>query len=205
MVDLSVTAILSFALTSLLIELTPGPNMTYLAMVAAQSGRRAGFSAAVGAALGLTALSIAAALGLSALLAASPAMYAALRWGGVGYLLYLAWDAWRDGTRPAEGTPQSHTRFFGRGLVTNLLNPKALVFYVAVLPTFIDPAGQLLQQSLVLSAVYVLVASAVHVAIVALAGGVQPMLANKQLRRVSGALFAAGLVGVAIWFAWSTR
>lgn len=201
----TLTSLLQFALTSLLIELTPGPNMMYLALVAAQSGRRAGYAAVAGVALGLAVVGVAAALGLSAVLTASPASFALLRWGGIAYLLYLAWDAWRDGTRPIDEPSKLQTRFFGRGLVTNLLNPKAMVFYVAVLPTFIDQAGRLLEQSLVLTAVYVSVATGVHGGIVALAGSLHTRLISDKMRKILGAVFAVALVAVAAWLAWSTR
>ena len=76
-------AIAGFALTSMLIELTPGPNMAYLAVVSATQGRRPGFAAVAGVALGLSIVGLAAALGLAALIGASPVLYQALRWGGV--------------------------------------------------------------------------------------------------------------------------
>ncbi|HMO08654.1 MAG TPA: LysE family transporter, partial [Paracoccaceae bacterium] len=71
-----------FALASLLSELVPGPNMGYLALVAAAEGRRAGLAAVGGVALGLAGLGLAAAFGIAALVAASPAAYGLLRWGG---------------------------------------------------------------------------------------------------------------------------
>lgn len=80
------------------------------------------------------------------------------------------------------------TRYFGRGLITNLLNPKAMLFYVAVLPTFIDPSESVLEQSLTLTAVYVGIATFVHGFIVALAGSVQPLVANGKMRKVSCSL-----------------
>ena len=92
-----------------------------------------------------------------------------------------------------------------RGLTTNLLNPKALAFYVAVLPTFLDSQSDVLHQSLLLCLVYVLVATSVHIFVVALAGSIQPLLANRNARRAMAYLFAVALIIVAIWFAWSTR
>jgi threonine/homoserine/homoserine lactone efflux protein len=75
--DITLSTALGFALTSLLIELTPGPNMTYLALVGVQAGRRAGYAAVAGVALGLEVIGLATALGLSAVIAASPLLYAA--------------------------------------------------------------------------------------------------------------------------------
>lgn len=82
--------LLGFAFASLLIELTPGPNMTSLAVLAAREGRASGYAAVIGVALGLVVLGAVAALRLAALIAAFPAFYSILRWGGVIYLLYLA-------------------------------------------------------------------------------------------------------------------
>jgi hypothetical protein len=117
-------AIAPFVIASLLIELTPGPNMTYLALVGVTVGRRAGYAATIGVTLGLALLGLAAALGLAALITASPLIYETLRWLGVLYFVYLAWDAWRDGTPSATIQVESDTGFFLRGLISNLLNPQ---------------------------------------------------------------------------------
>jgi threonine/homoserine/homoserine lactone efflux protein len=202
---ITLSTALAFALTSLLIELTPGPNMTYLALVGVQAGRRAGYAATLGVALGLGLVGVATALGLSALIAASPMLYAVLRWVGVAYLLYLAWEAWRDSARLDDVPIETDGRFFMRGLITNLLNPKAAVFYVAVLPTFLDPTYPAAGQALALSAIYVLVATAVHATIVTLASFLRPLLVNKRVMAAAGKLFAFALVCVALWLAWSTR
>jgi threonine/homoserine/homoserine lactone efflux protein len=196
---------MAFALTSLLIELTPGPNMTYLALVGVQAGRRAGYAATLGVALGLGMVGLATALGLSALITASPMLYAILRWVGVAYLTYLAWEAWRASARLDDAPIETDRRFFVRGLITNLLNPKAAVFYVAVLPTFLDPGYPPTGQALALSIIYVLVASAVHATIVTLASFLRPLLANKRAMAAAGKVFAVALAGVAFWLAWSTR
>jgi threonine/homoserine/homoserine lactone efflux protein len=138
--------LLSFALAATLIELTPGPNMAYIAILSIQSGRRAGLSAVAGIALGLLGAGLAAALGLAALIDVFPPVYNVLRWAGVLYLLWLAWEGWRG----SKGSPVEAGRigwgqavYFRRGLITNLLNPKAYLFYIAVLPRFVDPGRPL--------------------------------------------------------------
>ena len=88
---ISFETLLAFAATCLVIELAPGPNMAYLAVLSASKGRRAGFAATLGIALGLLIVGLAAALGLTAIIANSRWVYEALRWGGVFYLLWLAW------------------------------------------------------------------------------------------------------------------
>ncbi len=86
----------AFALTSLLIELTPGPNMAYLATVALAQGRRPALMAVAGVALGLSLSGVAAALGLAAIAVSTPMLLDVLRYAGIAYLLWLAWDTWRD-------------------------------------------------------------------------------------------------------------
>ena len=148
-----INPLLAFALISLIIEITPGPNMTYLAALSLSSGMRAGFAAVAGIASGLAVYGIVAALGLAAVIDNSPLLYGILRWGGVAFLLWLAWEAWsseRETSPDASGGIDTEPRVaFRRGLITNLLNPKAAVFYVAVLPEFTRPdAGSLMWQTL---------------------------------------------------------
>jgi threonine/homoserine/homoserine lactone efflux protein len=193
----------SFALASLLIEITPGPNMSWLAMVAATDGRRVGFASVAGVALGLAAIGIAAAFGVAQLISASDVAYEVLRWAGIAFLLYLAWGSWATGTDVATA-PASHGAYFLKGLTTNLLNPKAAVFYVAVLPTFVDAGRPVLAQTLTLTATYVAIATFVHAGIVVAAGALQPVLNEPARERVVRRVLAMLLALVAAWFAWST-
>jgi threonine/homoserine/homoserine lactone efflux protein len=192
--------IAAFALTAFLIELTPGPNMAYLALVAATEGRARGYAAVAGVALGLAVLGVLAAMGVATLIAASPMVYQVLRWAGVMYLLWLAWQGWRGAEHPenetAVGSPLSV--WFRRGLVTNILNPKAAVFYVAVLPEFLSP-GDGFGPSLLLSMVYVAIGTAVHAMIVTLAGSAHALLADPVRERFARRVLSLALVGVAGW------
>ena len=199
----------AFALTSLIIEITPGPNMTYLAALSLSSGMRTGFAAVAGIAIGLATYGIVAALGLAAAIDGSPLLYGLLRWGGVAYLLWLAWEAWSSERETApeatDGPDGEPWLAFRRGLITNLLNPKAAVFYVAVLPEFIRPGGgSVMAQTLTLSLIYVAVATAIHCGIVALAGLLQSKFATPDSRRTVRRLLAMALVAIAIWFALTT-
>ncbi|MGY3691691.1 threonine/homoserine/homoserine lactone efflux protein [Bradyrhizobium sp. USDA 3240] len=204
---MSENSLFAFALTVTLIELTPGPNMGYLAVLAASAGRRAGLAATAGVAFGLLGVGIASSLGLAAIVAASTPLYEALRWGGALYLFWLAWQGWRDApqviTKPIEAA--ENTKFFIRGLITNLLNPKAGVFYLSIFPTFIDEARPLLLQTAVLLTVYVTIATVIHTAVVISANAIQPSIekrANTMLiRRIMSVLLAV----VAIWLFYTTR
>jgi threonine/homoserine/homoserine lactone efflux protein len=208
MFALTFDTLLAFAATCLVIELTPGPNMAYLAVLSASIGRRAGFAATAGVALGLLIVGLAAALGLTAAIANSNVLYQVLRWGGVLYLLWLAWEGWRGDTDPSPGKTEpisEDSKFFMRGLVTNLLNPKAGIFYVAVLPQFLDDTRPLVGQTVTLSIVYVTVATFVHSVIVLLADTARPWLESGRRTTVVRRVLSLLLVGIAIWLLISTR
>ena len=199
-----VPSLLAFALASFLIELTPGPNMAYLAILAADRGRWPGLAAASGVALGLSLLGLLAVFGLGALVLDNRAAYEVLRWTGVAYILYLAWDAYADSRKPLDDhdSTLSVGRFFRRGVITNLLNPKAALFYITVMPGFMT--DQTLGQALTFGTVYVLVATGVHAGVVLLASTIQPLLTAPDRRHIMGVVFAVLLVIVAIWIATTT-
>lgn len=209
MTGLSLETALAFAFTSLVIELTPGPNMAYLAILSASVGRRAGLAATLGVAFGLLAVGLGAALGLTALIASSNVLYQTLRWAGALYLLWLAWEGWRGKTETspgkADGGLDDHARYFVRGLITNLLNPKAGLFYVAVLPTFIDATRPLVGQTISLSLIYVAVATLVHGGIALLADAARPWLENEHRSTFVRRALSLLLVAIALWLLFTTR
>lgn len=137
-------AILGFAVVAGLMTLVPGIDTALVLRTAVTQGRARAFAAAAGISLGVLIWGIAAALGVSALLAASQVGFTVLRWVGAAYVVWLGVSlivrAGRgehlglDGDQPA---PESAWVGFRRGLLTNLLNPKIGVFYVAVLPQFL--------------------------------------------------------------------
>ncbi|MFC5390426.1 LysE family translocator [Brevundimonas bullata] len=202
------TVVLPFLAAVALMELTPGPNMGWLAIVSLSQGRTAGLAAVAGITLGLTLWMVAAAFGLTEVVLLWPALYQTIRWAGVGFLLWLAWDAWRSTGDGADAAPIETRRraLFRRGLIGNLLNPKAALLYVVLLPGFIRPAqGPLLAQALTLGSLHVVVSVIVHSVIVltaARAGGA--LLTRAQGPRMRAAM-ALGLVAVAVWTAWETR
>lgn len=124
-----------------------------------------------------------------------------MRYAGTALMLWLAWDGWRDA---GESSPtalhaaRAGDHIFWFALATNILNPKAFLFYAAVLPQFLDGAGGWIAPAS-LALVAVAVASAIHLAIVAIATHASHWLAQPaRLRRVRRIL-ALALVGVAIW------
>ena len=205
MTGLSPETVAAFALTSAVIEMTPGPNMTWLAVVAATEGRRAGYAAVAGVCLGLAVIGLAAAFGMAGVIADNPAVYQALRWAGVAYLLWLAWDAWRDAGAADEPEAGQETRFFWRGLVTNLLNPKAALFYLVVLPGFVPSGADALAATVTLTLIYVVIATLIHAGIVTLAGAARILLENPDRERRVRRSLALALALVAVWFAIASQ
>jgi threonine/homoserine/homoserine lactone efflux protein len=199
--------LLPFILTSLLIELTPGPNMAYLAVLSVDRGRTAGLAAVAGVALGLLVLGLVAGLGGATLISETRWLYEAVRWGGALFLLWLAWDCYREARKPiaAQTSAQRLGSYFGRGLVTNLLNPKAAAFYVAVMPNFISADQPTLPQAVALTLSYATVATIVHGLIVVLGGTLQPLFTSPDWRRRLGIVFGLLLVAVAVWLAVTTH
>lgn len=197
----------SFILTALLIELTPGPNMAWLALLSAERGRRAGLAALAGIALGLSIISAAAAFGLAEVITPDGLLFHMLRYGGVAFLLWLAWEAWRG---PHDISPErivadgKMVRHFRRGLIINLLNPKAALFFVAILPGFIAPERPVTWQLLQLSVAYVCVASFIHFVIVLLASASHKLLLAPERMEKMRKIFAVLLFLVAMWFLFQT-
>ena len=114
--------------------------MAYLATLALSRGRTAGLIATAGVAFGLAVHAMVAGLGTGVLIQQYPLLYDAVRWIGVGYLLYLAWEGWRT---EKETSPERADLavmagpLFLRGFLSNVFNPKSILFFVSVLPTFV--------------------------------------------------------------------
>ncbi len=194
----------AFLLAMALIELTPGPNMGWLAALSAQHGYRAGLWAVAGITAGLALQVLAATVGLSALAGQSAWIYNVLRWSGVAYMVWLAWAAWAETAEDASGQLDEGSAF-RRGFVANVLNPKALVFYVAVIGQFVAPAaGAIWAQILILGGIHVAIAAAVHGSIVYAGTGFGRSLKRWQNSVPVRAGFALALLAMAVWVAITT-
>ena len=132
----------SFLLTTLIVVASPGTGVLYTLAVALTRGSRASVAAAFGCTLGIVPQMIAAMLGLAAILHTSALAFAVLKWGGVVYLLYMAWQALRETgalsveTQP-HAAPRSRRRVIVTAILINVLNPKLSIFFLAFLPQFI--------------------------------------------------------------------
>jgi len=134
-----------FAATVLVVNATPGVDFAFVVTRTLQRGVAAGMAAAAGIAAGCVLHAAAAAFGLAALLAASSSAFTALKWLGAAYLVWLAIGMWRAAAAPAATGPAAEAvsagggwRTFRQGLLTNALNPKIALFFLALLPQFID-------------------------------------------------------------------
>jgi threonine/homoserine/homoserine lactone efflux protein len=180
----SAETLLVFAALSFGLAATPGPNMLYLVSRALAQGTGAGMVSLVGCQFGSLVIMLCAAAGLTAALFAVPYAWDALRLGGAAYLAFLAWQCVRPGgqpifsPRPLPREPAA--RLFSVGFATAALNPKVALFYVAVLPPFIDPArGDVLTQGIVLGGVQIGVAILFDAALVYGAAGVARFLGTR--------------------------
>ncbi|MGB3625598.1 MAG: LysE family translocator [Henriciella sp.] len=194
----------AFLIAMAIVELTPGPNMGWLTTLSARRGRKAGFLAIIGITLGLSVQLILAATGMATLIAGHDWLYETIRWAGVVFMLYLAWEAFSDTGESSPGSADG-LEGLGRGFVANLLNPKALVFYIAIVSQFASCArAPLALQILLLGSLHILISVIVHTAIVVLGASIGDRIA--AMRRSTGvrAAFALALVGIAIWIAFST-
>ena len=173
--------LLTFGLVALGLVLTPGPNMIYLVSRSISQGRVAGLVSLAGVALGFVFYMLCAAFGITALLLTVPYAYDTLRFAGVVYLLYLAWSAVKPGGRSPfqvkELKPDSKGRLVLMGFLTNVLNPKAAVLYLSLLPQFIDPLhSSVLTQALCLGATQMVISVTVNALIAVAAGSVAAFL-----------------------------
>lgn len=149
-----VETLLIFIPTALALNMTPGNDMLFCLGQGIKSGPRAGLAASFGIATGAMIHTLLAGLGLAAVVAAHPVALEILRWAGIGYLLWLAIQSFRDRSgvlKPAKTAPATALKAWRDGIVVNLLNPKIIVFVLAFIPQFVDPArGSVLAQFLIL-------------------------------------------------------
>jgi threonine/homoserine/homoserine lactone efflux protein len=206
--------VLAFVAAAFLLSVAPGPDMLFIVANAAAGGRRAGLVSAVGMSTGLAVHTVLAAAGLSALIAAAPDALVAIRVAGAVFLVYLAVSSWRAGgtavgEEPAIVEGRSLRRTYAMATLTNLANPKVVLFYLAFLPQFLSHghgAWPVPAQLLALGALFIVVGLSVDGTVGFAAGS----LAEKVLRRPAvrrGMQRASAVVfgGLAARLAFDTR
>lgn len=200
MVDTSLYA--AFLVAAFALCITPGPDMMFILAMGGRGGPAVGVTAAFGVACAMFVHSVAAALGLSALFLTLPVLYHVLRWAGAAYLLYLAVKAFRERAAPvaeegqaALGARVGRRRAFWQGAVTNLLNPKVILFDVAFLPQFVNSQlGHVGEQFLLLGSTITVMGFMVDGSIGLLSGKLASLLrrsrrAARGLNIFSGTVF----------------
>ena len=205
-----IATLLGFALVSLGIALTPGPNMIYLISRSITQGPAAGIVSLGGVALGFVFYMLCAAFGITALLFAVPYAYDALRFAGAAYLLWLAWQAVKpNGRSPFQVRKlqvDGPRKLFAMGFVTNLLNPKIAMLYLALLPQFIDPTASVLTQSLALGAIQIVISVGVNAMIALAAGSIARFLGTRpSWLLVQRWLMGTVLAGLAVKMAFEAK
>jgi threonine/homoserine/homoserine lactone efflux protein len=199
--------LLMFFTTSVLLALSPGPDNLFVMTQAAQQGRKAGLLVTLGLCTGLLFHTAAVTFGLAALFKTSALAFTILKFAGAGYLLYLAWQAFRAGTiseNPVAGDRINSSALYRRGIIMNITNPKVSIFFLAFLPQFADPAkGSLSAQILLLGGIFIIATIIVFGAISFLAGVFgerfrESAFAQKVLNRAAGTVFAGLAVKLAL-------
>jgi threonine/homoserine/homoserine lactone efflux protein len=194
-----VATLLLFMTAALALNVTPGPDMLYVVGRSVGEGRAAGIVSALGIAAGTLVHTLAVALGLAGLLRAVPVAFEIVKWLGAAYLVWLGIRALRRPRAPASDgadlEPASHGAIFWQGMVTNVLNPKVALFFLAFLPQFVDPArGPVALQLITLGVLFNISGTIVNALVAVLASGAgawsrRRFGASPLLRRLTGLLF----------------
>jgi RhtB (resistance to homoserine/threonine) family protein len=184
--------------------MSPGPDFAVVVRQAALTGRRGGMAAALGVAGGVFVWATAAALGIAALLAASATAYTVIKVVGAAYLLYLGVRSLRAAGRggghaeiEAAGSRKSAGAGFRRGLLSNVLNPKAAAFFVALMPQFLGgrPA---VGDTLVLSGIAVVTTAAWYLLLANVVGGLRRFFTRGRVRRTIDAVTGTAMIGLGV-------
>ncbi|HFJ9466857.1 LysE family translocator [Bacillus cereus] len=207
----SLSTLIAFAIVSLSMVCSPGPNIIYLISRSITQGRMAGFISLLSIMLGFVIYIIATMFGLTVLFLAVPAVYEAVKWAGAAYLLWLAWNSIKPGAisimEPRTISNEPPRKLFLMGLMTNLLNPKIAILYVSLLPQFEDPEkGSLLFQGAVLGLTQITVSFIVNLLIVCTASKIAKWFGTRPTwLRVQRWLMASVLTGLAVRLAFERR
>jgi threonine/homoserine/homoserine lactone efflux protein len=184
----------------LVVVFTPGPDFAVV-LRHSFAGPRQGFRAAAGMVSGLAGHSAAAAVGLSAVLAARPDVLTAIRLAGAAYLVWLGVQALRAAFRRGAASREARTRSahpYLDGLATNLLNPKALLFFLGLIPQFVVPGPTVTAQLLLLAGTTVVAAALWFAVVVLAAARGRAVLARSRVRRAVDAVTGGALLAVAL-------
>lgn len=193
----STETLVTFLSFSVLLALAPGPDNIFVLTQSALSGRKTGLAVTVGLCLGLVVHTAAVAFGVAAIVQSSVLAFSLLKLAGAGYLVYLAVKAFR--ARPSDlehddSGSRGLARMVGRGFIMNITNPKVLLFFLALLPQFVEPGSSAALQVLALGVVFMLVTLVVFGCVAVFSGTLGSFLRRSNraqviLHRVAGVVF----------------
>ena len=203
---MSLEIYLAYVLACAVITLVPGPTVSVIIANSLAHGPRAGLLNVAGTQLGLGLMMAILAIGLSSVIAAMGWLFEWLRWAGAAYLVYLGWKLLRtpDIVDPARPTSMPRGGFVLQGFLVLMANPKALLWFGAFIPQFVDPSGNYVGQIILLGLTAMAVALVSDGAYAVLTGRAGAFLSRKRIRivsRVSGSF----LIGGGIWLALTRR
>lgn len=192
--------LLAFVPAGLALNLTPGADMMFCLGLGLRAGPRPALAASAGISAGGMVHVTLAGLGLAAAIAALPMLLDVIRWLGVAYLLWLAWGALRMGPLRPDAPVLGVGRAFREGMLVNLLNPKVILFVLAFVPQFVDPARAILPQFLIFGLILAVGGFVINGAVGVFAGGLGRRLATSP--RVARGL---GIASATIFTALAAR
>lgn len=184
------------------LSLSPGPNGLLALTHGALHGSRKALFTIAGGALGFVAVIALSMFGIGALLKASLVWLTILKWAGGAYLVWLGIQVWRSPAIGLEADGAAETRsgisMFRQGALSAVTNPKAVLFFTAFLPQFIDPAGSLVLQFAIMAGTFAVIEIATELFIASMAHRISPWLARvgRRFNQACGGLFVA--IGVAL-------
>jgi threonine/homoserine/homoserine lactone efflux protein len=202
-------AFLTFLVAAFMLNIAPGPDMLYVIGRSVGQGRKAGIVSSLGVFVGCWVHILAAAFGIAALLRSSPVAFNVVRYAGAGYLLYLGarMIAQKTDLARPELEPENLMSIFRQGVITNVLNPKVAMFFLAFLPQFVDARrGSVAWQILLLGLIFNVGGTQVNLA-VACAGGTLGELLRRNQRIARMQRWFTGLIfiGLGLRLAWQRR
>lgn len=204
--DISLTTFLTFLTACVAITIVPGPNVTVIVANSLRSGTRAGLVTVAGTQFGVVVLILILAAGLSAIIESFGALFNVIRIAGACYLVYLGIRMWRStGILDTGGeTMDARKSYFWQGFLVLLANPKALLFFGAFIPQFINPNGDTLIQTIVFGGIFLVTATIFDSLYAILAGQSSNWLTRNHVRKaeISAGTF---LIGGGVWLALMKR
>lgn len=200
---------LAFALASAALLALPGPTVMLVVSYALGRGRSTGWATVPGVTLGdFTAMTVSLA-GAGAVLAASATAFTLLKLAGAGYLIWLGIKLWRAPPAPLEvpgaKAPREHARMFWQTYIVTALNPKSIVFFIAFVPQFVDPAAPLLPQFAILEATFLTLAALNTALWAVLAGEMRQRFKNPGTLQFLQRLGGGFMIGAGVLTAFARR